>query len=130
MDKEFSTLKKIKILALALGLYLLIGFLIKLALDYFSANSQTVTTTIFLFIVYGLFILISATINFSVKLRIEAFKALLYISLGIMFSGLFNLTTTIIINKTLTDINSWASIIGGGYLFLFWGLGHNNLMKK
>lgn len=130
MEQEFSTLKKIKNLALALVCYLLIGLLINLLLDYLNANPQTVATTIFLFIIYGLLTLISATINFKVKLSIKAFKALLYISLGIIFSGLLNLAATFIIHKTLTDVNSWASIIGGGYLFLFWGLGHNNLTKK
>lgn len=129
MDKEFSTFKKIGNLAIALIVYIFIVLTTWMLLSIFKANLETITTTIFLFAVYALFLLAVATIELSNKLSTKVFHGLFYISIGVMLSGVLNLTTTLISQEPLTNINSWASMIGGAYLFFLWLLGRGGLNK-
>lgn len=129
MENSFSTFKKIGNLAIALIVYIFIVLTTWLLLSIFKASQETVTTTIFLFAVYALFSLVIATIELNKKLSIKLFQGLFYISLGVMLSGLLNLATTLISQKPLTSINSWASMIGGAYLFFLWLLGRGGLEK-
>lgn len=130
MDKEFSTLKKTRNLIIVAVVYGLIFFVTSIAETYFQASVETKITTAFFFAVYAIILITITTIIFNSRLSIKTFQILLYVSLGIIFSGLLNLASAYFYNFSLYSVNSWASIIGGLYLLFIWVVGQGGLDKK
>lgn len=127
MEKEFSTFKKIKMLTIALLVFVAIFIFTKLTLNYFEVSSETKVTTTFFFAIYGLLTVVIATIDLSRSVSLKAFKMLHYFSLGIVFSSLINLAMLFFYQSSLYSVNCWASLIGGLYLFFFWCISHQGV---
>jgi hypothetical protein len=130
MEHEFSTLKKTKILIIVAVVYGLIFFVTSIAEIYFRASVETKNTTTFFFAVYAIMLIAIATVVFKSPLSLKIFQIILYVGLGIIFSGLLNLTSFFFYNLSLYNVNGWASLIGGLYLLFIWLLGQGGLDKK
>jgi hypothetical protein len=129
MEQEFSTLKKVKILIIVVAVYGLIFLITKVAMNYFQATLETKATTDFFFIVYATILISMATIEINSKLSVKFFQVLLYISIGVIFSGIVNLLTSCFYNLSLYNVSGWATLIGGLYLFFIWGISQGGLDK-
>jgi hypothetical protein len=129
MEQEFSTLKKVKILIIVVAVYGLIFLITKVAMNYFQATSEAKATTDFFFIVYAAILISMATVEINSKLSVKFFQVLLYISIGVIFSGIVNLLTSCFYDLTLYNVSGWATLIGGLYLFFIWGISQGGLDK-
>ena len=116
----YSTFTRIINLVIALMVYAGIWIVTWISLGIHGANEQTIATTHFFFIIYLIMILAIAAVDLSSKLSIKMTKGLLFISLGITLSGVMSLIVSYFYNLNLSNINGWASVIGGTYLLLFW----------
>ena len=130
MDKEFSTFKKTRNLVLVLGVYVIFFLVTRFALNFFIASDETMATVSFFFGIYALMLIALSFIEVRGKLTYRAFQILLYVSLGIIISGLINLAASCFYNLNLSSVNSWASIAGGLYLLFFWTVCQGGINRK